>query len=91
MDSQGQVFFVTMMVALVFIILGLSFAPVIKEFTDDARNSTSDTRVGLDCSNSSISDYDKANCLFVDYMNPYFVGFLIFAAGAIITAKLIGG
>ena len=71
--------------------MALAFAPVIKEFTDDARNPSSDTNVGLDCDNDYISNFDKANCLFVDYMNPYFVGFLIFAAGAIITAKLIGG
>lgn len=91
MGIRGQVFFVTMMIALVFIILALAFSPVIKQFSDNARNQTTDTQVGLDCSNASISDFDRANCLFVDYMNPYFTGFLIFAAGAIIVAKLIGG
>lgn len=90
MEIKGQVFFVTMMIAIVFIILALAFAPVIKSFSDDARNSTTDTQVGLDCSNVSNSNFVKADCLFVDYMNPYFTGFLIFAAGAIIAAKLIG-
>lgn len=90
MNSKAQVFFVTMMIALVFIILALAFAPVIKQFSDTAREPTSDTNVGLDCNNEYISNFDKANCLFVDYMNPYFVGFLIFSAGAIISAKLIG-
>lgn len=91
MNKNGQVFFVAMMIGIVFILLALSFAPVIKEQTDIAMNSSTSTTVGLDCSNATISDYNKANCLFVDYMNPYFVGFLIFAAGAIITAKVIGG
>lgn len=91
MNGRGQVFFFTIMLGIVFIILGLAFAPTIKTFTDDAMNSTTDTRVGLDCSNSTISDYDKANCVFVDLLNPYFVGFLIFAGGAIVGAKIIGG
>lgn len=89
MDGKGQVVFVSLMIALVFIILALAFSPVLKEFTDDARNTTSETQVGLDCTNSSISDFDRANCLFVDYMNPLFVGFLIFAAGAIAVGRLL--
>jgi len=88
--KRGQVFLVTMMIAIVFIISALAFAPSIKQFTEEARNSTTETRIGLDCSNSSINDYDKANCVFVDYLNPYFVGFLIFLGGAIIAAKAIG-
>lgn len=90
MNDRGQVFFITLMVAAIFIVLALAFSPVIKQFSDDARNSSDDTRVGLDCSNSSISDYDKANCVATDSLMPYFIGFLIFAGGAIIAAKVIG-
>ena len=89
MNAKGQVIFVSLMIALVFIILALAFAPVIKEFSDDAQNTTSQTQVGLDCSNSSISNFDRANCLFVDYMNPLFVGFLIFAGAAIAAGRLL--
>ena len=91
LNKKGQVFFLTLMIAIVFIISALAFAPAIKQFNDDARNSTTDERVGLDCSNSSISTFDKANCIAVDMFNPYFIGFLVFFAGAIITAKVIGG
>lgn len=76
--------------AVTIIILALAFAPVVKQFADDARNSSSDTRVGLDCSNTSISNFDKANCVAVDSLNPYFVGFLLLFAGALIAAK-VGG
>jgi hypothetical protein len=78
------------MIALVFIILALAFAPPLKEFVDNARNSSSDTQVGLDCGNSSISSFDKASCMFVDSYTPYFIGFLVFAGGAIMVAKIIG-
>ena len=91
MNDRGQVFFVSLMLAVCFLILALAFAPVIKQFTDSARNSTTETQVGLDCGNTSISNFDKANCLFVDSFNPYFVGFLILFAGAIIVAKIYGG
>lgn len=91
MNLRGQVFFFTMMIAVVFILAALAFAPAIKQFADDARNSTDETRVGLDCTNSSISLFDKANCVVVDLYNPYFVGFLIFFIGAIIVARIVYG
>lgn len=89
MNKHGAVFFLKMMIAIVVIILALAFAPVVKQFADTARNSTTETQIGLDCSNSSISDFDKANCLYVDYQQPLFIGFLVFLAGAIIVARLI--
>lgn len=90
MDAKGQAFLVAIMVAIVFIILALAFAPAIKSFITDARSPSTDTSVGLDCSNSSISNFDKANCVVTDSFLPYFVGFLIFAGGAILGAKLLG-
>lgn len=44
---------------------------------------------GLDCSNSSISNFDKATCYVVDMNLFYFIGALIFIAGGIITAKFL--
>lgn len=88
--SRGQVSFVVASIAVVVILLALAFTPVIKQFADDARNSTTSTQVGLDCSNSSISNFDKASCIAVDVFNPYFTGFLIFIAGAFLVAKIAG-
>jgi hypothetical protein len=41
-------------------------------FVIDARNSTSDTQVGLDCDNESISDFTKSQCFITDISTPYF-------------------
>jgi len=49
------------------------------------------TTGGLDCDNSSISNFDKATCIATDLMLFYFIGFLIFLAGAVITAKFVFG
>lgn len=88
LNSKGQTTLVAIMLAVVFIILALAFATPIKQFSDTARNSSTNSTVGLDCSNSSISTYDKANCVATDLFNPYFIGFLIFMAGVIIAAKI---
>lgn len=87
-NRRGQAAMVTTMIAVVFILLALAFAPVIKQFVDSARGPTTETQVGLDCSNSSIDDYAKANCVATDSLMPYYIGFMIFGAGAIIGAKL---
>lgn len=89
LDSKGQVALFAIMISVVIILLALAFAPAVKVFVDDARNSTSDTQLGLDCSNTSISDYDKAACVAVDSYNWYFFGFLIAGAGAVIITRSI--
>jgi len=90
MNDKGQSSLVLLSLGIVVIILALAFAPVIKQFSDDSRNVSSNTQVGLDCSNSSISNFDKANCVAVDSLNPYFIGFLLLLGVAFISAKLIG-
>lgn len=90
-QGRGQVSLVTLMIGIVVFILVLAFAPVVKEFNDNARNVSSNTQVGLDCSNASISDFDKANCIASDGIGVYFVGFLMLFAGAIIASKIYGG
>jgi len=89
MNNKGFAFFVLMMIAIVFIVMALAFAPPLREFADTAMNASTDSSVGLNCTSPTLNKYDRANCLFVDYQMPFFVGFLIFAAGAIITARLI--
>ena len=92
MNNHGQVFLLAIMIATVFVILALAFTPAIKNFSDDARNATTETQVGLDCSNSSISKFDQASCVAIDMFNPYFTGFLIFAGiGAVLVARYMWG
>lgn len=89
LNRRGQVFFVTLMLFVTIIILGLALAPSLKIFSDTARNSTTSTNLGLDCSNTSISNNDKANCVATDLMMPYFIGFIIFMGGALLGAKIL--
>ena len=104
MNKKGQAIFYSLMVGLVIIILGLALAPAVSQSTNTARNTSSNvsytdadgntgniTQIGMDCSNSSISNFDKAACLATDLTLPYFIGFLIFLAGAIITAIITFG
>ena len=49
------------------------------------------TSGGMDCDNASISNFDKAACVATDLMLFYFISFLVFLAGAIVTAKFAFG
>jgi len=89
MNNKGQVIIVTFMIGLVVLILALALAPAIQESTDTARNASTDSSIGLDCDNSSISNFDKASCVATDITLPYFIGFLLFFAGAIIVGRII--
>jgi len=81
---------VGVMLAVVLIILLLALTPAIKETVDLNRNSTiSSGERGLDCGNSSISDYKKATCIGVDLAMPLFAAFLLGLAGLIIGAKIL--
>ncbi len=77
------------MIGLTILILGLALAPAVKQSTDNARNASTDNWVGLDCANESISNFKKGACVATDITLPYFIGFIIFAAGAIVVGRII--
>ena len=89
MNKKGQVVFYGMMVGLAVIILALALAPAVQQVTTDARNVTNGDTLGLDCSNSSISNYDKAACYTTDFSLFYIIGSIILIGGGIIVAKII--
>ena len=89
MNKQGSVMIYAIMVGLVILILALALAPSVVQFTSSAMNSSSGDTIGLDCNNESISNFDKATCIATDSISFYFVGILIFVAGAFLTAKVI--
>ena len=91
MNKHGQVFGYTLALGLVVIILALALAPVGQSFINSAMNQTVGDTVGLDCDNSSISNFDKGTCVIVDFSAAYFFGGLIFIGGAIIIARLSMG
>jgi len=90
MNNNGQVFFYSLMLGILLIVLALALAGPTKDFVDSARNTTTDEgQAGLDCGNSSISTYDKGACVVADLSIFHFAGGIIFIAGAVISAKLI--
>jgi len=89
MNNKGQVIFYGVMLGLTIIVLALALAPAVMNSTNAARNATLGDTVGLDCANASISNFDKATCTVTDLNLFYFIGGLIFIAGAVITAKII--
>ena len=89
MNCRGSVMIFSIMLGVVVIILAMALAPVGKEIIGDARNVTVGDTIGMDCSNSSISNFDKAACVVTDFSLFYFFGGLIFIAGVIITGRII--
>lgn len=90
--GQGISFFFTLMLGIAIIIVGLALAPVIKDFNEDARNvTTADGATGLDCSNSSISDFQNAACVSNDITTYGFAGLLIAIGLSVIMGKVIWG
>jgi len=89
MNNKGQVVFFSFMVGLTILILGLALAPAVKQSTDLARNASTDSSIGLDCDNESISNFDKANCIATDILLPYFIGFLLLLAGAVVLGRIL--
>ena len=77
------------MIGLTVAILALALAPAVKQFTDDARNESTNSSVGLNCSSDLISNFDKAACVATDITLPYFIGFLLFLSGAIVVGRII--
>ena len=88
-NRKGQVMMLTLMLAVACMFLLLAFAPAIKSFVDVARNSSNGDQVGLDCDNSTISDFDKGACVTVDLYNPYFIGIALGICGALVGAKVL--
>ena len=89
MNKKGQLIIVTFMIGLVIVILALALAPALQSQITDARNVSTNSSIGLNCGNESISNFDKATCTATDITLPYFVGFLLLMAGAIAMGRII--
>lgn len=91
MNNKGQVavWAYGLMLGIVIIILALGIAPATNEVTQNAMNVSTGDSVGLDCSNSSISNFDKGTCVTADYGQTFFIGGLLFIGGAVIAARFV--
>jgi hypothetical protein len=81
------------MLAIVIIICALAFAPVVNNITGSAMNKTNEfgEQGGMDCTNTTISDFQKAACWTIDIGQFYFIGGLIALAGIVIGARILWG
>ncbi len=61
MNKKGQTVFFLLSLSIVFIVLALALTPALTDVTSEAMDSPQ-----LNCSNSSISDQDKAVCTSLD-------------------------
>lgn len=89
MNKKGSVVIYGLMVGLTIIILALALAEPVYSFINTSMNATSGDKVGLDCNNESISNFDKATCVVVDLNGFYFIGALILIGGAFFTYKIV--
>ena len=71
---------VALMIGIALLVLAMGVAPALKEQVDTARNTNN-----LNCSNTSISIFDKTACISSDASQFLFIGGLIFLAFAIIS------
>lgn len=86
-NKKGQVVFFVLMLGILIVVVSFGLVPAVKTFVDDARSPSTNSSVGLDCSNDSISDYKKSQCVITDLSLPYFFLGLIGIALLIIFAK----
>jgi hypothetical protein len=77
------------MVGLCIIILALALAKPVTDFSTTARNNTTATDLGLNCTDTTISNYNKGACVVTDLYSPYFIGILLFIGGAILISKIV--
>ena len=72
-------------------LIALAMVPAVRQQVDISMNPSTNETVGLDCANSSISDYARGQCVLTDLATPYFFYGLLGIAGIIIGAKLLIG
>jgi len=87
-NKRGSVVVFGLMLGMVVIILALALAPAVAEFTNNARA----TVTGMNCAyTNNISTFVRAACVATDMSLFYFIAFLIFLGGAVVTAKFAFG
>ena len=80
MNKRGSIM-LGIVFAIFFLMVGFLLLPFMKD-------SATDSRTSLDCTNSSISDGNKTTCLLVDFGLPYFIIAILTFIGGIIGNEL---
>lgn len=91
-NKKAQTWAYGIMLGITVIVLVLALAFPIKQGVDNARNESSESggieNIGMNCSTTT-DNFVKAGCYVTDLSPFYFVGSVIFIAGAIILAKVV--
>ena len=87
-NSKANVTIYGIMLALTIIVLALALAPVVRDFTESARNESSGDTIGMNCSTTT-DDFVKAGCIATDLSLFYLIGGLLVIAGVVITSRII--
>lgn len=83
MNKKGAVFIYVFMLAVLCFFLGYALASPLSEVTYEAY-----TNSQIDCTNSSISNQNKAVCAQIDIIAPVFVGIIFGLGGALLGYKV---
>lgn len=83
-NKRGQMTLYIFMIAVVVILFALGVSGALKEQVEIARNPNN-----LDCANTSISKFDKVNCIATDINQFYFIGGLVALGLGFVGVKII--
>ena len=79
MNKRGSTLFIMLSLGTLFFFLGLALAPALNEAIQESRNT-----VELNCSNTTISNQDRAVCTQIDMFTPLFTGVIFGLAGILL-------
>lgn len=82
MNNKGAGLLIAIVIAVMIFAAGMLFMNFIKDDVTSAR-------LGMDCTNSTISDGAKVTCLGIDIVIPYFILGILSSAGGIIVARFM--
>ncbi len=85
MNKRGVAIIFYFMLGITFFVMGLGLSSPLNEIVggDDVMGSN-----GLDCSNESISNQDKANCKSLEITYPVYIG-VIFGLGGMLLGRIL--
>jgi len=83
-NKHGQVALVGLMIGIIIFMLAMVFIDPLTDVISETRAVTQ-----LDCDNASISDGQKATCLIVDLILPYFIAMVIAVGGGYLGARIM--
>jgi len=82
-NKKGSTVLFSLMLAVLFFVIGLALAAPLQEVSQQAMDDQQ-----LNCSNSTISDQNKAICTSIDIIPPVFIGILFGLAGLLLSRFL---